>query len=822
MLQLFLASSRFLVALVQGVVLIRAACAVISLLCLLAGLGAASHYPIAQPVPIAAVVLWALLSYYRPAMNLVAIPAMLPLIGLYPWTGWLTFEEFDLIVLAFLAGAYARIALENPPRLVHSWWVMLPIGLMLVSVLISTFRGFADAGGFVFGWFQGYEGPMNSLRIGKSFFWAAMFAPLLAWLDDRDPQGTSRLLALGLSAGCLGVSLAAIWERLAFTGLLNFSADYRSSALFWEMHVGGAAVDGWLLLTIPFVISMLLSAKTWLETAVMSLLLVVAGYAALTTFSRGVYLGLLVSVGILGWFLRGHWRAHFLPAESKSWSGLKQLFALLVLSGLAGAAFVSAGYRGLLALLGIAALGLLAPMLSAWLPRGQILLAGAIGVVVGIFLSVLSNFLPKGPYWVYGLLWLGGMLAIHPLVGEPARRAAFVGVVAFFASLVAAANVAGHWGGVEALPVFSGVVSLLALLYLWGAFSQGQRWPVDFRWQAALMLQSALLSGLLAIFLGGTYMSERFSTVERDWQGRLGHWSRALGLLNSPTDLLLGKGLGRFPANYYFAEPNGAFHGTYRIEHEAQNGMLSLTGARHSMSSGDILRLSQRLGFNERGPFAVDLRIRAKTDVDIYAEVCEKHLLYPAACVFGETSLKANDGRWERMNINFPQQALPDDSWGLPIFKTFSIGIANKSGRADLDDIRLLARNGQNVLENGEFSSESAHWFFTSDRDHLPWHAKSLLVNVIFDQGIVGLCAFLLLTATALWKAVQGMRRSDEMAPYWLAGLLGFLVVGVFDSLTDVPRLAFLYYLVVIYLLVHRSRLPQCVQKVRVSKVAAA
>jgi hypothetical protein len=26
-----------------------------------------------------------------------------------------------------------------------------------------------------------------------------------------------------------------------FPGFTNFAADYRSSALFWEMHVGGAA-----------------------------------------------------------------------------------------------------------------------------------------------------------------------------------------------------------------------------------------------------------------------------------------------------------------------------------------------------------------------------------------------------------------------------------------------------------------------------------------------------------------------------------------------------------------------------------------------------
>ncbi len=64
-------------------------------------------------------------------------------------------------------------------------------------------------------------------------------------------------MALGLGT----VSLAAIWERMAFPGLLNFSADYRTTALFWEMHVGGAALDGFLVLTLPFAVLLMLRSK---------------------------------------------------------------------------------------------------------------------------------------------------------------------------------------------------------------------------------------------------------------------------------------------------------------------------------------------------------------------------------------------------------------------------------------------------------------------------------------------------------------------------------------------------------------------------------
>ena len=69
------------------------------------------------------------------------------------------------------------------------------------------------------------------------------------------PDEIMRAGSIGMvtaTVGLLGVALATLWERLAFTGLLNLSTDYRTTALFWEMHVGGAALDGFLALTVPF------------------------------------------------------------------------------------------------------------------------------------------------------------------------------------------------------------------------------------------------------------------------------------------------------------------------------------------------------------------------------------------------------------------------------------------------------------------------------------------------------------------------------------------------------------------------------------------
>jgi O-antigen ligase len=95
-------------------------------------------------------------------------------------------------------------------------------------------------------------------------------------------------------------------------------------------------------------------------------------------------------------------------------------------------------------------------------------------------------------------------------------------------------------------------------------------------------------------------------------------------------------------------------------------------------------------------------------------------------------------------------------------------------------------------------------------------------VNILFDQGLLGLGVLLLLIVVALWRTGRAARRNDELAPYWLAALLGFGVVGMFDSLTDVPRLAFLFYWVILYLVIHRCGHPRTARPAADAKAGVA
>jgi hypothetical protein len=756
----------------------------------------AANYPFGPLMPMGCFLAFSLLVFYRPSLFLIFIPALLPLIGFAPWTGWITFEELDLLVLAAASGGYARYALEGrrPANRQTSWLLRVLSVLMSVSMLISTARGFADAGGFVFGWFQGYSGPMNSIRIGKSFFLALLLVPLMARIQNT--SDASRNLGLGIAIGLGTASLAALWERLAFTDLLNFSSDYRTTALFWEMHVGGAALDGWLLLTIPFAIWALRNSRSMLQFACSLGLVLLGGYACLTTFSRGVYIALVVSLPLLAWQTR---RPAGDDQETPTWGFSHWLIALVLLGTMASLVFQNGGYRGLLALLGLLAVS----SSMSWVFRkasfAQVLAGGSAGILFGALLVLAANFLPKGPYVLYGLLLALSFIALY-WPGEIRTRAAIC-TASLVCLLLSAANVAHFWGGTEALMGMCGALLMLLSTLIWGTSSRTPLWPNKFRWQGCMLAIAVAVSAVIAVFSGGAYMGERFTSYKEDFGGRLSHWGLAIAMLKTPWDISFGKGLGRFPANYYFAIPNNEFPGAYQVRRENGNTFLSLVAPRHPLSFGDTLRISQRLGFATQGPFAVALKVRARSDVEIQAEVCEKQLLYAGACAIGGLTVKATDGEWRPAQILLENQALSGGPFYAPRIKMFSLTIENQSGAADLDDVVLITPGNANLLANSGFDHEMQHWFFTSDRDHMPWHAKNLFLNIFFDQGMIGLVAFLLLTACALWRLNFENAMRMELSPYSTAAIIGFLAVGMFDSLTDVPRLAFLYYLLIMHAL---------------------
>jgi hypothetical protein len=766
----------------------------ISLTALAAGLFIAAHHPLSPWAMMAGCLIALALCARFDHAWLLLLPALLPIIDLAPWTGWLSFEEFDILALGAAAGAWLRHgwAPGAAARARSSRVMLILVATYLLLLGIAFTRGIADAGGFDFGWFQGYEGSMNSVRLMKSFILAALFAPLLGRVSSRlNPQGV-QLLGWGMALGLATVSLAAIWERVAFPGLLNFSADYRTTALFWEMHVGGAALDGFLMLTLPFAVLLMLRGKRVGQWLPAGLILGLGIYASLTTFSRGVYLAMAASLAILALLMIGSSRE-----AVRGKTVIIGLVSALILAGLTFLVFRHGGYRATLAVLGC--LGLF--MLTLEFARsitGRLWGATIALAIPLILVSLAFTWLyGKGSYWSYAAILLLALATFFLSFRTGLDNLRVVSLAGALALPFAAVLIANHWGATPALTDISIALAVLGVVAVWGIRARQPIWPTSWRNQGIAFAGAASLAAMVAIFSGGAYMGDRFSTSERDLQGRLQHWQAGLDLLQTPSDWLFGKGLGRFPASFFFGAPGNEFPGSYQHQQENGNAYLTLSGPRYQAGFGEVLRVSQRVGPVPAGRYQLEFDARTPDKVQLGFSVCSKHLLYAESCAGRQTAVTGS-ADWQHHKLEFNGRALSGGPWYAPQFIVFSIALENSGKRIDIDKLSLTDPHGRQILANGDFSAEMAHWFFTSDHHHLPWHAKNLFLHGLVEHGALGLAVLMTLAAVAVFRSLAGTRSYHPYAPAIVAGIVGFLVVGLFDSLLDVPRVAFLFFLLLL------------------------
>ena len=784
----------------------RGLAALLALVCQALAAWLALHHPLSAPLALAACVLAGAAGMARPAWALAALLGLLPWVGLMPWTGWIVVEELDILVLAVAAGGYARMALGWPAaptsrmRLVRVWLWWLPV---LVFTVIALLRGVADAGGWQWGWWQGYLEPLNSLRLAKPVIAVTLLLPLwrAAWRDDA--ALATRALVAGM-AGMLATSaLGVVWERLAFTGLLDFSSDYRATGLFWEMHVGGAALDAVLAMSLPFAVLAWRQASTPRGWALAAVITALGAYAALVTFSRIVYLAVPLGLAVMA-LLQARQAQQRGQAAARGW-GVVAVGAGLF-AALAWLMFPGAGYRGLLTLLG--ALALLLPLLHArtasrsrWVPAAVVFALLAMGLVVAI-----AAWVPKGAYIAYGLAWTATAAALWR-----ARSGSLGGVVlawaGFAAVLVAMAAVGLHWG--EGLGLESSLLPAVLLALLAPALRSNPPWPADWRWQGRLLGACAVLSVVVGVFGGGAYMGERMASSQDDGQGRRAHWAAALGLLRAPDDQLLGLGLGRFVAQHAMSGKAADQIGDYRLLPTETGSALVISSAKHDIGLGAILRVSQRIAAPAPGQVRLRLRARTEQAAELHAEVCEKHLLYNAACLVKQIALRPSSGQWQAVDLQLEGDHPGGGDGYAPRFVVFSIGVGSSGSRIEIDDLALTDERGTELLANGGFERGLARWFSSSDHNHMPWHAKNVAVHLLFEQGLLGAAAAALLVAAALWRLTLGVARAHPLAPPLAAAVVGLLTVGLVDSLLDIPRVAFVaWWLLLLALALPRDRTP--------------
>ncbi len=727
---------------------------------------------------------------------LACVLTLLPVADLALWTGQIHVTESDgliclavaLVALAMASRRQLMPAQEASMRFGPLQWLL--VALMLASYGLSTDWSWLGRADFDPALMSGYTSPANGARLAKGFLLALLALPLLLAAFRARPGAAGDALALGMLGGLLSVSLAALWERLTFPGFSNFSMDYRTVALFWEMNVGGAQLDAWLAASLPFLIWGFARARSPVGLAFMTALAALAVYATFTTFSRGLYLGAVGGVALAA-LLQGQ------PALSRL-GGRR----LLVLGGglalgtgllglLSGAVFLHGGYRGMVAVLGLICVVALGLWQLGGVGLGRALLGLVVGLVAAVATGVPALGVDKGIYVLYGCV---ATVACVALLAKgrcpPSAQGGLWAWAAVAWTACSAVAVNGYWGGFEALPAAIAAVAGLVFAAL-VASRFVARMPVPGA-RAVLALGGVLAAlGVVGIAANAYFAKERMSTIAEDLDGRFVHWRQVVSLL-VPGEQWLGIGTGRFAQRYALMAVDEAFPGGHALGRSEAGTMLRLVAPRHELGHGEIYRVTQRLAGAVIFPLRLTARVRAPGgSARLHAEVCARHLLYPFGCRSGTLPVRGVD--WQDVSMTLGDVGrLGGGLAAMPV--ALSLGNVAKGSVLEIERLEVTDAAGRNLLRNAGFEDGGDFWLFSSDRLHLPWHAKNLLLHVWVEQGWLGAMAFGLLVLAALMRLVFGRAAGHALSPPLAGALVGLLTVGAFDSLIDAPRVAFLVF----------------------------
>jgi len=329
-----------------------------------------------------------------------------------------------------------------------------------------------------------------------------------------------------------------------------------------------------------------------------------------------------------------------------------------------------------------------------------------------------------------------------------------------------------------------GVLALGVVLFTLAVASLRLAWRAGQRRQAVLPIGVLALMALgLLAGIGGGYFQQRLAQAGEDWDIRVEHWRSTVAMMDAtPMAQLFGMGLGSFPRVYLERGPADKQPATFGFVVENDNPFLRL-------GHGETLYYAQRVSVRAGQRYHLELDVRSQQPgARIETPVCEKQLLNSRRCVWMAFEVPT-DGRWHRLSRDFSSgQVGAEDGLQRPAVE-LALYYPGNDGLIDVDNVRLLAANGGNLIGNGGFTWGGDYWFFKT-HSHLPWHIKNVWVQLLFEQGWLGLSLFSLLAAFALARLAKAAWSGQALAWAWLASLLGLFTVGLFDSLLDAPRLA--------------------------------
>ncbi|MCK5697129.1 MAG: O-antigen ligase family protein, partial [Gammaproteobacteria bacterium] len=250
----------------------------------------AINYPNSPLLLMASLCLYSIVLWRYSYAWLLIIPALLPIFDFSPWTGRFFFSEFDYFILLTLAISLWRGHWKSPWNIHRTAFILL--GIYVLFYMISLLLGLLPLTHLDTNTFNNYYSSYNALRVAKGLFWALLLIPLFTYQQDY----IKKYFTMGLLIGLSITVLLGLLERSIFSSLFDYSSDFRISSSFYSMHTGGADLDTYLLLVMPFIYYFFVSTQHhFFKFILIPLLFSLSLYVLLMTYSRGAYIAFAIS-----------------------------------------------------------------------------------------------------------------------------------------------------------------------------------------------------------------------------------------------------------------------------------------------------------------------------------------------------------------------------------------------------------------------------------------------------------------------------------------------------------------------------------------------
>lgn len=336
---------------------------------------------------------------------------------------------------------------------------------------------------------------------------------------------------------------------------------------------------------------------------------------------------------------------------------------------------------------------------------------------------------------------------------------------------------------------FASMVVILVIIICWNLLPIGRKTVENHKRGISVLISFGIVCAMITPVLLGSFMQSRLSGTHSDLSIRFNNWLEATSIMTETWSAkMFGMGLGRYPESYQWLATTNSKPAMHGFEQELENTFLRL-------GNGATLYVEQIVSPNPDSDYQLTLQARTSSgQAKLNVLLCDRTYLDGFDCQSVTLKLSENKGQWQSFEVMLNSKNVGKNKLRL---SKISFENAGSTVPIDIDNVSIRNSKGIDILSNGDFQAGADHWYFSSPNNYSPWRVENLFLHIFFEQGWIGLTFFCLLIAMLIGRLSALAIDGSSFAVTTLASVMGFVVVGTFDSMFDAPRLVMVFGLLV-------------------------